>query len=344
MDLASIGERETVASIVDAIKHSQEGMSGDALGLEDDCAAIPSGDGYLLLSTDTVSARTHFPFGTPMELAGWYAAAVNISDLAAMGAEPVGLLMAYGLPLETTPEEVADLTGGVLRCAMEYGVPLLGGDTKRNESLTVTGTAVGLSTGAGPMPRRAVDGLEDGDAVVVTGTLGAAAAGCLVTYRLKGSGDQLRERKRYIEALGHVLEVRPRLAEGRALAGTGLVRCAMDLSDGLARSLHTLGGLNDCGFALTAGDLPAAKYAGATATGEGVSIEELTLYYGGDFELVAVLGGGADGVAAAAKAVEAAGGTLTVVGRVVAGGEFALEGPEGAAELEDRGWEHFFSS
>jgi thiamine-monophosphate kinase len=194
------------------------------------------------------------------------------------------------------------------------------------------------------MPRRAVDGLEDGDAVVVTGILGAAAAGCLVTYRLKGSGDQLRERKRYIEALGHVLEVRPRLAEGRALAGTGLVRCAMDLSDGLARSLHTLGGLNDCGFALTAGDLPAAKYAGATATGEGVSIEELTLYYGGDFELVAVLGGGADGVAAAAKAVEAAGGTLTVVGRVVAGGEFALEGPEGAAELEDRGWEHFFSS
>ena len=181
--------------------------------------------------------------------------------------------------------------------------------------------------------------------VAVTGTLGAAAAGCLRTRRLMGGENIIRERGTYLEALEHVLEVSPRLAEGRALAGTGKVRCAMDLSDGLARSLHTLGQLNSCGFSVIPERLPRSDYAKEVAQAEGVPLEELLLYYGGDFELLVVIGGGEAGIGEARDAVRDVAGKLTVIGEVVREGEVILADMGGEPrEMEDRGWEHFFSS
>ena len=143
MDLSTTGERATIASLTELVREAQGAGEGDLLDMEDDCAVIPFGDLWLVMSTDSVNATTHFPFGTPMELAGWYAAAVNISDLAAMGAEPLGMLLALGLPSSTGPSDVSELYGGAVRCASRYGVAVVGGDTKQNPVLTICGTAGG---------------------------------------------------------------------------------------------------------------------------------------------------------------------------------------------------------
>jgi thiamine-monophosphate kinase len=344
MDLSHIGERELISSIVSTIQEIQAGLPGDVLGLEDDCAALETGDGYLLVTTDSVNSRTHFPTGSPMELVGWYSVAVNLSDLAAMGAEPLGLLLSFGFPIDMRGDDTSELVEGAVRCATQFGVPVIGGDTKRHDVVTVTGVALGRAPAGEIMPRRSRTLPEEGDAVVVTGTLGGAAAGCLIARRTLDAGDVLRERERYTGALQHVLNVRPRLKEGRALAGTGRIRMAMDLSDGLARSLHTLGGLNSCGFRLSMGKVPVDEYALENAVREGTPLEELCLYYGGDFELVAIVGGGAQGLEEARTAVEGAGGSLTQVGVVAPGDTSVLEADGEERPLEDRGWEHFFSN
>jgi thiamine-monophosphate kinase len=344
MDLSTVGERETIAAIVDIIREGQEGLRGDLLNWEDDCAAIETPQGWLLVTMDVVNSGTHFPFGTPMDMAGWYAAAVNISDLAAMGAQPLGLLLALGLPATMTPQETSELVEGAVRCATRFRVPILGGDTKKNDVLTVAGTALGMASAGAAMTRRAARPLAEGDAVAVTGTLGAAAAGCIMARSIAASGNPIRDRKRYLGALKKVLLVTPRLAEGRAMAGTGLVKCAMDLSDGLARSLHTLGELNDCGFTISLDRVPADGYALQNAMGTGKSPEELCLYYGGDFELLCVIDGNGRDVDELKRVASSAGAGLTVIGKVGPAGEFLLETEQGVKELEDRGWEHFFSS
>jgi thiamine-monophosphate kinase len=195
------------------------------LGIGDDCALleVPAGR-QLAVSIDTLVERTHFrPQADPQAL-GHKALAVNLSDLAAMGAEPAWATLALTLP-RADEAWLAAFAGGFLALAAHHGVQLVGGDTTRGP-LSITVQVHGFVE-----PGRAIrrDGARPGDLVYVTGTLGDAGLALLAQQGLfvePGTLEFLRAR---------LDRPTPRLAEGRALVG--LASAAVDVSDGLAADL-----------------------------------------------------------------------------------------------------------
>jgi thiamine-monophosphate kinase len=172
---------------------------GLAEGIEQDAAVVEG----LVVTQDVLIEEVHFRF----DLLSWRelgarAAAVNVSDLAASGAEPLALLVALGLPSETTLEDVLELYVGL----NERGVPVRGGDTTRSDRVVLSVTALGRSE---RVPGRA--GAQPGDVVVVTGPLGGAGA----AFRA-----------------GRLSAVPARIEEGKRLAPAATAM--LDLSDGLA--------------------------------------------------------------------------------------------------------------
>lgn len=211
---------------------SRAGVDRDdvVLGVGDDAALlrVPP-DRELAVAMDTLVEGVHFPVGTDPAAIGHKALAVNLSDLAAMGAEPAWATLALTLP---TPD-VGWLEGfarGFAALAQRFGLALVGGDTTRGP-LTVTVQVHGL-TQAGQALRR--DGARPGDKVYVTGTLGDAGLGLqLVQGELTAAGVQ---RDFLVASLEYP---QPRVAEGMALRG--LARAAIDISDGLLADLgHVL--------------------------------------------------------------------------------------------------------
>jgi thiamine-monophosphate kinase len=169
---------------------------------------------------------------------GYKAAAVNLSDLAALGAEPATLLVSLVLSPETEASAVVELYEGLT----EPGVPVTGGDTTRGDSLVLTVTAVGRSR---RVPGRA--GALPGDVLVVTGPLGAAAAGLHALREGLAGFDELVERHR-----------RPplRLEEGRRLAA--VAHALVDLSDGIAGDAARIGDRSGCRIVLEPDRIPRA--------------------------------------------------------------------------------------
>ncbi len=163
--LSDIGERaaiEILARIYDR---------GQPIGLGHDCGVVDWGDDYLVVTTDVINAKTHIPAGASPSQIGWYATAVNLSDIAAAGARPLGFVAALSMPASTDVEFLRGLAQGMEECVREFGIAVLGGDTKEADALSIAGTAFGrvqkdrilLRTGARP-----------GDVIVVTGDLGRA--------------------------------------------------------------------------------------------------------------------------------------------------------------------------
>lgn len=199
--------------------------SGDeiTIGIGDDAAVL---DGGIVVSCDMLVEGVDFDRArSTARQIGARAAAVNLSDLAAMGARPVCLLAAFGLP--TGYEQAAELAEGIA----SFGVPLAGGDLSRAGELTVTVTAVGRAER--PVLR---SGGRPGDVLAVTGTLGRQAAS------------------------GYTAEVTPRLAEGSLLAACATAM--IDLSDGIAADAERLARASGCGCRVLLDRLPLAD--GAT--------------------------------------------------------------------------------
>ncbi|EDL48966.1 thiamine-phosphate kinase [Erythrobacter sp. SD-21] len=183
-----------------------------ARGLEDDAAILELGGETLVLTHDTMVDGVHVLEGQDPADIAWKLVAVNLSDLAAKGAEPVGVLLSH--MLGTDDHRFVTGLREVLDC---YDVPLLGGDTVRGEGPRVWGcTAIGRATHR-PVPSR--DGAKVGDAIHVTGTLGAAMLG----FEALRDGDEADS--------SAYRRPRPRLDEGRLLAPH--VTAMMDISDGL---------------------------------------------------------------------------------------------------------------
>jgi thiamine-monophosphate kinase len=200
-----------------------EARSGVEIGIGDDACVLAGG---LVASTDMLAAGVHFDAArmSPRDI-GHRAAAASLSDMAAMGAEPVCLLSAIGVPAGYAG--VADLAAGMT----EHGVQLAGGDLSRSAELVVSVTAIGRAER--PVLR---SGGRPGDLLVVTGTLGGQAAG------------------------GYTARVTPRLAEGRALAA--IATAMLDLSDGIATDVRRLAAASGTGAIVELDRLPRA--AGAT--------------------------------------------------------------------------------
>ena len=203
------------------------------LGIGDDAAllAVPAGQ-VLAVSTDTLVADVHFAQSTKGYDVGWKALAVNLSDLAAMGATPAWATLALTLP-QADAAWVADFADGFAALAREFKLALVGGDTTQGP-LSITLTVHGFVPEKAALRR---DAAQIGDAVFVTGTLGDAAAGlrCLdkhstAAQRTLATAANMRE-----NLIARLLRPTPRIAQGLALRGRA--RACIDVSDGLVSDL-----------------------------------------------------------------------------------------------------------
>lgn len=266
------------------------------LGIGDDAALLLPPPGFeLAVSTDTLIAGRHFPEATAPAEIGWKALAVNLSDLAAMGAEPWAFTLALSLP-EADADWLRGFAEGLGAMARSAGIALIGGDTTRGP-LTITITVLGRIPQGRALRR---SGAKLGDMVCVTGTLGDAA---LALKRLQTGVEvpaNLRER---------LDRPQPRLTAGLALRG--LAHAAIDLSDGLSGDLAHLLDASGVGASVRVDLLPTSP-AFEQALTRGEPRLALQVSGGDDYELCACVP--PDRVA---DAIAACGPTpLTVIGRV----------------------------
>jgi thiamine-monophosphate kinase len=219
---------------------------GLAQHIEHDAAQLPDG---FVVTQDALVEGVHFRLEwISWRDLGWRAAAVNLSDLAASGADAEGLIVTLAAPGDTDVEDVLELYEGIA----ETGVPVLGGDTSRSERLVLSVTAVGR---AARVPGRA--GARPGDALVVTGSLG-------------GSGAAFRRQEL----------VRPplRLVEGKELARHA--HAMLDLSDGLAVDAAHIAARSQCRVVVELERVPLADGAGLEDLGFGEDYELLAAVAG----------------------------------------------------------------
>ena len=196
-------------------------------GIGDDAAVLPAdGDRCLLITTDTLTEGRHFTrAGISPYLLGKKALAVNLSDIAAMGGEPLAYVVALAAPPEMPAALITALYRGMR--ARAAGVPLVGGDTVADpERLTLTITLLGTAPATQVVYR---SGARAGDAIYVTGTVGDAALGLARCGRAAARRSFLVRRH---------CDPTPRLTAGRALARQGLATSMIDISDGLVADLR----------------------------------------------------------------------------------------------------------
>ncbi|MHB1529986.1 MAG: thiamine-phosphate kinase [Acidiferrobacteraceae bacterium] len=198
-------------------------------GIGDDCAILAPPLGMeLAVSTDTLVEGVHFPEGTHPSDLGYKALAVNLSDLAAAGADPAWFLLNLTLP-KMDAEWLSGFSEGLFQLARDCRIALVGGDTTRGP-LSVTITVHGFVPQGGAIRRR---GARPGDIVYVTGFLGQAMLGLKCWRREIDLPEEFLP-----EAMGRFLRPAPRIDEARALRG--LASAGIDLSDGLAADLGHL--------------------------------------------------------------------------------------------------------
>jgi len=292
---------------------------GVVVGPGDDAAVLRPRPGEdLVVTVDAIVEGVHFGSGFSPADVGWKALAVNLSDLAAMGARPRYALVALGLPAGTSERRVRGIARGLGACARAHGVAVIGGNVSRASDLSVTVTAVGAVEEGRALLR---SGARPGDLVAVTGTVGDAALGLLA-----GAPPALVRRQR---------RPMPRVAAGLALAG--LVRAAVDVSDGLAQDLGHLCAASGVGARIGLDDLPLSP-AYRRATRGRPDPWTAALAGGEDYELIVALPPRSLGAARAA--LERAGTTLTVVGRFVRGEGVLVVGPQGDARAVPPGHDH----
>ncbi len=214
------------------------------LGIGDDGAVLaPPPDRELVMATDTQVAGVHFPEATRAADIGWKSLAVNLSDLAAMGAEPAWMLLSLTLP-EADREWVRDFGAGLAELASEHDVALVGGDTGRGP-LAVTIQVTGFIAPGRELRR---DGARTGDCIYVTGTLGDAAAGLALAQGHLETGEAHGPLRARLD------RPVPRVAAGRALVG--VASACIDVSDGLTRDLERVLAASGRGARLSLDALP----------------------------------------------------------------------------------------
>ncbi len=315
--LSDVGERAAVAEVLRILDR------GYPVGLGHDVGVAEWGDDYLVVTTDTLNAKTHIPPGATPEQVGWYSVASNLSDIAASGARPLGYVAALSLPRDLELEYVRGLARGMDACAREFDFAVLGGDTKEADAVAIAGTAFGRVARPKILLRR---GARKGDAVVLTGELGRSA----------WAAAQLREGGSRDRALDVLLRPYPRVREGMRFSESGAVTSCMDVSDGLGITLAQLAEMSGVSFSIGWDSLP--LYAPLKA-GPPERVREGALYYGGDYELVATVR--PEGVAALIDRFRGERAAVTVIGAVGGRGPSALVTGRKKEPLEARGWEHF---
>lgn len=243
-----------------------------AQGLSDDVAILPIGDTRLILTSDTMVERVHYLPTDPAADIGWKLAAVNLSDLAAKGARPIGCLLNYALSGDDAWD--AAFLEGLGEALDRHGMPLLGGDTVKmpqESARSFSLTAIGEATG--PIPTRS--GARAGDRLYLTGPVGDSGIGLdLVQADPAASGPLVETYRR----------PRPRLAEGALIAPHATAM--MDISDGLLLDASRLGEASN--LAVTIDHIPLSR-ALEQVRGASTAVQIAAAQAGDDYELLFAL-------------------------------------------------------
>ncbi|MES2710315.1 MAG: thiamine-phosphate kinase [Pseudomonadota bacterium] len=292
-----------------------------ALDLRDDSAVFAPPPGReIVIAADAMVAGVHFLPDDPPETIGRKLLRVNLSDLAAMGATPLGYLMTTAFPKGTGDDWVARFAEGLALDQAEFGITLLGGDTVSTPGpMTLSLTILGHVAPGRALRRGAA---RPGDGVWVSGTIGDGAFG-------------LRAIRGQVPDPDGFLADRYRLPQPRVLLGQALVgvaHAAMDVSDGLMQDFAHICRESGVGGVIDAARVPLSAATRAAAVGE----HALLPFHGGDdYELLFTAPDDA--------AVAALGMPVTRIGRVVDAGQGVrlLDGTGAEIDLPARGWSHF---
>lgn len=314
-------------ALIDLIKQRVKTRSDVVLGIGDDAAllSVPN-DHHLVVSTDTLNAGVHFPEDTAPEDIGYKSLAVNLSDLAAMGAMPAWASLAISLP-DTDVEWLEKFLDGFFELADEHSVQLIGGDTTQGP-LSITVTVQGFIPKDQALRR---DAARLGDEIWVTGSIGDAAAG-LAQWKARGlQSAKLRYR---------LDRPTPRINVGIALRG--IANAAIDISDGLLADLSHILKASEVGAQIEVCRVPMSKPLLDHFPNDQERYS-LQLSGGDDYELCFTAPAHQSlAIEQALAECEVAG---TVIGHIVAGSELKCFDENGEIfELDKKGFEHFSRS
>jgi len=331
MKVSGLGEFGLIDLLAKMIRNNgvdRLGPGRPVIGIGDDAAAW-RGDAFIQLATvDTMIQDVHFSLDaiTWPEL-GWKSLAINLSDIAAMGGVPAYALIALALPVETPVDAVAQIYEGLIKCAREFKLAIVGGNISRAPQISLTITVLGNSP-ENKILRR--DKARPGDVIAVTGYPGSAGGG---RETLMKKLDLKPKATRYLrDAFLHPV---PRVAAGRLLVKHGIA-AAIDISDGLLADLRHICEASRVAARLDISRLPLHE---ALQTGFGKKALELALAGGEDYELLFT--GSAKKIDRIKAEIDC---PLTAIGEITAGeaGKIDLFNAGGKpVKIKKSGWSHF---
>ena len=258
LQVSDLGERKLIERIIKKSKNiyneSKEnffsekyvdfymGDDSGIISLKNDYFDLDNNDSYLVATSDLLIEKSHFPKQMSYFQMGWKAVTVNVSDLAAMGAKPLGILISLAIPHELKLSYFDELIDGILDSCSYYKIPLVGGDTNQSDQIIISGTALGEVKKEKTLFK---DGFKKGDLIAITGELGLAALG----FELFNSQISPKSIKKLLAnheinsnivdlAIEKVLKPIAKITEGNVLAD--FASSATDITDGLASELYEL--------------------------------------------------------------------------------------------------------
>ena len=306
-------------------------LFSDRIG--DDCAVI----GQEVVTTDMLVEDVDFTQAAPLALVGRKSLAVNLSDVAAMGATPVWALVALALPPWVLPQ-LDDLLEGMAGAAREHRIEIVGGDLSKSEKLVISVTASGRLESR-PLLR---SGARAGDRVYVSRPLGGSAAGlALLTKGWSVDGESPRDvgyahREFARSAIRRHLDPDPETVLGPALARIAEVTSCIDISDGLSTDLHRLCEASRCGAEIEIERIPLfPDLLGSGPVLTGLRVRDAVLHGGEEFALLFTSS------LREADLSSRLGRPVYRIGRMVAGDQVLLSENGKTTPLEPAGWDHF---
>lgn len=321
--MSHTGEFELIGRISAKVRSS---IPDGVTGIGDDCAVIPQKAGLdTLVTTDLLVQDRHFLLDdiSPFDL-GWKSAAVNISDIAAMGGKPESAFLSIALPGGTDPAWVDAFIAGFMELAGRYGVALLGGDTSASpDKLFINITVLGSCPHGTALLR---SGAAPGDLVCVTGTLGDSGAGLKLILEHSTADPELIRRH---------YRPKPRVQEGMALAGVAGVHSMMDISDGIASDLRHILEASGVGAEVDLSRLPLSPELSGICAAKCWDAAGIAVGGGEDYELLLTVAPEAFEAASAA-----AGCRLTAIGRIVESADRSIRWI-GGTRNDYKGFTHF---
>jgi len=327
MKVSDVGER----SLVEIARRTFKKGPPVRIGIGDDAAAIDVDDLCLIATTDMLVESVHFPPGTRPEQIGKKSVVVNLSDIAAMGAEPLGLIFSVAIPRELDIEFVKRLMKGMNSTALEYGTYVVGGDLDESGEITIAGAAFGLAHKDSILRRSSA---KPGDLVAVTGELGAASAGLrILLNKLPREG--------YQKLVDAQLKPIARVKEGRALARSGSVKTAIDISDGLVSNLWQLAKESKVKLIVDYEKIPIHSLVKKFSEKYHYNVDDFALFGGEDFELIFTVP--KKGWGKVQRALKRLGTSATMIGWVTKGRGVFMKVGEKIKLVEDLGYQHFKS-